>query len=72
MHWPMVSRRTRAKYTLIKRIARKRVRRDPMVSIYWHMQPGSPQRIKAVRMWALMKSIWEACKREAQERAVGL
>lgn len=72
VHWPMVSRRTKARRRLHHRFVRREIRRNPMVAEYWKMPAGSAERIKAVRMWGLSAVIWERCKREAIERAGGI
>lgn len=72
VHWPMVSKRTKLFRRLHGRFVRREVRRNPKVLEYWKMKPGSPARIRAVRMWGLSRLLWQRCKREAIERAAGL
>jgi len=72
VHWPMVSKRTKRRRALQRRFTRREVRRNPMVREYWKMKAGSPERIRAVRMWQLADQLWDRCKREVIEAAAGL
>lgn len=71
-HWRMVRKRTRTRMKLMNRIVRREIRRNPLVSTYWKMKPGSRERISALRTFGLMVAVWQRCKREAIERAAGL
>lgn len=71
-HWPLVSRRLKKKYSTVRRIARKRIAKNPMISTYWKMKPGSPERIRAVRMYAALSKVWKLCKEDAIEKALGI
>jgi hypothetical protein len=71
-HWAGVPRRTKRRLTLSARFIRRELRRQPMANSYWLMTPGSPERIRAVRMWHLHERMWERCKRHAIEGAAGI
>lgn len=71
-HWPAVSRRTKARKSANARFIRRELRRNPLAAEYWKLPPGSKERVKAVRMWRLADAIWERCKAEAIERAMGI
>lgn len=72
VHWKMVSKKTRAEHRASNYALRRAILINPMVSTYWKMKPGSPERLAAVQMWATSAEIWERCKIEAVERAMGL
>lgn len=71
-HWAVVSRRQRGRLADNRRYIRRACRLEPLSREFWKLPPGSPARIKAVRMWDLHDAIWTRCKAEAIERAVGL
>lgn len=68
VHWPMVSTTTRRRKAKVYRMYRREFGREP----YWTFPAGSRERIRAVRLDRLCGKIWDRCKREAIERAVGL
>ncbi|WP_018266476.1 hypothetical protein [Methylosinus sp. LW4] len=70
-HWRLVSRETRAAYALARRRARRIIARKPIYREYWRLPAGSPARLSAVAMWRRVDSVWERCKRQAIERALG-
>lgn len=71
-HWPLVSRRLKAEYRLAKCRARRIIARKSVYREYWKLPPGSPGRVSAVSMWRRLDGIWERCKVDAIERAMGI
>ncbi|CUA90888.1 hypothetical protein IMF23_04400 [Chelatococcus daeguensis] len=71
-HWPLVSLETRGAYNLAKRRARRIIARRPIYREYWKLPAGSPERLRAVRMWRRIDAAWARCKCEAIERAAGI
>lgn len=71
-HWPLVSLETRGAYNLAKRRARRIIARRPIYCEYWKLPAGSPERLRAVRMWRRIDAAWARCKCEAIERAAGI
>lgn len=68
-HWSGVPKRLRRRKNLVSRMIRREAARNPLFREYWRMSPGSPERIKATRIWRLSDAIWERCKRAAIEES---
>jgi len=71
-HWAGVSRAMKAKYTAEKRQARKIIARKPLYREWWKYPSGSSDRLAAVAMWRRLDAIWDQCRAEAIERAMGI
>jgi hypothetical protein len=71
VHWPMVSKRTKARRRLADRIA---ARSDLRFRRQYDQQGGCTelQLDRALAGMSLSKKLWERCKREAIERAGGI
>jgi hypothetical protein len=67
-HWRLASPTLRKRHRRIVRMYRQRFGENG----YWHYLPGSEKRVECVRVGRLCDALWERCKREAIERAVGL
>jgi hypothetical protein len=67
-HWPAIDARLRKrKYRLFRR--RKHLFGD---NASWTYPAGSPHRIQCVRLDRICDKAWNACKKQAIERAVGI
>lgn len=71
-HWRLVPKKARDVKNRSARELRREIGRNPLVAEYWKMPPGSPERLKAVRLWRVHDRIWNRCKRIAIERAGGI
>lgn len=67
-HWRLVPRYLRARRTSLWR--RYRLRLGDVS--YWEYPSGSPNRLLGVRLMRLEGMAWDACKRKAVERAMGI
>lgn len=70
-HWSLVPRRTRGKWKLSKKVAKRSSER---FNAQYEEQGGflDPQLNRATAAIELSNKIWERCKREAFERAGGI
>lgn len=68
VHWKMVSAVSRRRKSKVFRCYRRRFGNYA----FWKFPAGSPQRIEAVRLDRLCSKVWDRCKRQAIERAVGI
>ena len=71
-HWSGVPMLQRALYRRTCRRVRRIIARRPQYREYWHLRPGSPERLRAVAMWRRLEHVWSECKRTAIERAMGI
>ena len=69
-HYRTVRKKVRRFYSLVwRRINRERARGP---AEFWKRPPGSPERIRLVRLERRAERIWERIKREAIEAAAGI
>lgn len=71
-HWAAVPARLKHRKRLHRRFVRRELRRQPLAAEWWKLPSGSPERIKAICMWALSRTIWRRCMRAAIEAAGGI
>ena len=67
-HWPLVPKTTRAELFAVVRMYRRKFGNNG----FWTYPAGSDERIKAAELDRRWRKAWQACKTEAQERAVGV
>lgn len=67
-HWRNVSKTLRRRKAKVYRLYRCRFGDNS----FWCYPGGSPQRLEAVKLDRICGKVWQACKRQAIERAVGL
>lgn len=67
-HWRLADKHLRRRRGKIERRYRRRFGNTG----FWEYPAGSSERIEAVRLWRLLDRLWERCKKQAIERAVGI
>lgn len=68
VHWPAVSKTLKKRRSKLDRRYRLLFGSNP----FWAYKGGSPERIEAVKLARICGKAWDACKRQAIERAVGI
>ena len=71
-HWSAVPSRLKNRKKAHARYVRRECRRQPLMREWWHLPPGSPERIKAIAMFGLSHTLWRRCVRAAIEAAGGI
>lgn len=67
-HWLMVPPYQRRRMSMLRRRYIAVCGSDS----YWVFPAGSHKRMQGARIWRLFMAAWEACKRSAIQRAVGI
>lgn len=60
IHWRRVPRALKARRSAVLRLRRKLLRRGK-VEAYWELPPGSPARIRLLRIGQLIVTTWTRC-----------
>lgn len=72
VHWPMVSKRLRRRYTMAKRLARRSNQRFlRQYAAQGHAYSEADYR-RVMAAFDLRNRIWDRCKAEAIQRAAGI
>lgn len=71
-HWAAVPAGLKRRKQLHEKFVKREIARRPLMARWWKLPPGSPERIKAIRMFGLSTTLSRRCARAAIEAAGGI